>query len=80
MRKRTHKDGRSQRIIPRKSVTFRYNRTDPHMNSQHLWQHAQGLHSSKSDGVPTLRGRVDTSLLALTQKLFPIDSHLQMKN
>lgn len=30
-------------------------RSDAHMNSQRLWQHAWDLHRSVSDGVPALR-------------------------
>lgn len=31
---------------PSKAMSFRYNRTAVHMNSQRLWQSAQSLHSS----------------------------------
>lgn len=37
----------------------RHNRNDVHMNSEKLWQQAQGLHSSKTDDVSVLRGEVD---------------------
>jgi hypothetical protein len=39
----------------KEAVSSRHNRTDAHMNSQRLWQCAQGLHRSKSEGVPALR-------------------------
>lgn len=31
------------------------------MNSQRLWQHAQGLHRSGADEDPALRGEMDTN-------------------
>ena len=45
-----------------------------------VWQHAQGLHKSKSSGVPELRGEVDTSSPTVTQKISTNDNLSQMKN
>ena len=41
------------------TVSYRHDRTDAHMNSQRLWQHAQGLHSFKSESQHW-EGEVDT--------------------
>jgi hypothetical protein len=38
-----------------------HKRTDTHVNSQRLWQCAQGLQRSNSDVVLVLRGYMDTS-------------------
>lgn len=40
---------------------FRYNRTDTQMNSERLWQHAQGQDRSKTDGISAQRGEADRS-------------------
>ena len=45
----------------KETVSSRHDRPDAHINSQSLWQHAQGLHRSKSDGVPVLKSEVDTN-------------------
>ena len=39
---------------------MRHKNIDAHKNSQKLWHHAQGLNRSKTDGVPVLKGEVDT--------------------
>ena len=57
----------------------RHKRTDAHMNSQRLWQRAQGLRMSKLDGVPVLKGEVDKNPYPY-QILSPIDACIQMKN
>lgn len=38
------------------NIAFRHNRTDGHMKFQKPWQHSSGLHRSKPDGFPVLRG------------------------
>lgn len=43
----------------KKTRPSRHNRNGAHMTSQKLWEHAQGLHKSKRDGVP-VRKEVDT--------------------
>ena len=40
----------------KKRVSSRNSRIDVHINSQRLWQHAQGIHRFTSVGVPVLRG------------------------
>lgn len=49
------------------------------MNSQRLWQRAQGMRMSKLDGVPVLKGEVDKNPYPY-QILSPIDACIQMKN
>jgi hypothetical protein len=44
-------------------VSSRYNRSETLKNSQRLWQHIQGLHRFKLDGVPALKGEVDINTL-----------------
>lgn len=65
-------------------------RTDTSMNSQKAWQHAQGILTSKSDGVPVL-SKVNTSSRTLSRRYLqwklltggnfsPIDSHCTQIN
>lgn len=63
----------------KKMVYSRYNRTDEHMSSQRLWQHAHGLHKFNPDRVPAQRGRSGNVLPPLTKKLSAADMHLQRK-
>ena len=39
------------KIKDAKEMVSSRHKIDAHMNSQRLWQHAQGLHGSKEDGV-----------------------------
>jgi hypothetical protein len=39
----------------KETVSSRLNRTETHMSSQRLWQHAQDLHRFKPDEIPELR-------------------------
>ena len=50
------------------------------MNTQRSLQNIQGLHRSQPDEVPALRGASEQDLPALTKKLSPTDSTLQMRN
>lgn len=43
----------------KEEVSSRRNGTDIHMNSQRLWQHGQGMHRSKIDGLLAWTGEVD---------------------
>lgn len=63
----------------REAMSSKHNRTDTHMNSYGLRQHAEGLHRVKPDGVPALRGQV-TQLPSLTKRLSPIDNCLRKKS
>ena len=58
----------------------RHNRTDTLMNTQRLWQHAQGLHRFKADGDPVLRGESGHALPFITRKLPSIDNHLPRRH
>lgn len=49
----------------KKTRTARHNRTDEHRTSRWLWQHAQGLQRSKSDGIPALREESYTNSIHL---------------
>lgn len=53
----------------KKTRTARHNRTDEHRTSRWLWQHAQGLQRSKSDGVPALREKSYTNSIQLGNHL-----------
>lgn len=44
----------------------RHDRTDTHMISERLWQHAQGLHRFHPDGALVLKGRHKDELPSLT--------------
>ena len=55
-----------------------HSKTEVHVNSQRLWQHAQGLQRSVPEGSLELK-EVETSPPSLTQKLSLIDNNLQMK-
>jgi hypothetical protein len=57
----------------------RHNRADAPTNSQRLWQHTQGLHKPKTDGVPSEMGK-QTQVPSLIQKLSPTDIRLQWKS
>lgn len=39
----------------------KYSKVGAQMNSRRLWKHEQDLYHFKTDGVPLLRGEVDTS-------------------
>lgn len=54
----------------------KHSKTDAQMNSQRLWQHAQGLPGSAPDVVPVIREEVDASPPSLTQQLSLTDNHL----
>lgn len=40
----------------KEAVSSRYNRTDAHMKSPRLWQHAQDMYRFQSDVIPALEG------------------------
>ena len=48
--------GACRKAHTKETVSSRHSRTDAHMNSQRLRQHAQGLHGSVQNGVSILRG------------------------
>lgn len=60
-----------------KKVSSRHDRTDAHVNSQGLWQHAQGF---QPDEVPALREGCGQGLPPLTKELSAIDIYLHWKN
>lgn len=62
-----------------KTMSSRHNKTDAHMNSQRLWQHAQGLHRFKPEGVPALRRGHGHGFLLLTKQLSSIDTLIKVK-
>ena len=66
-------------MTPRNTV-FQTHKTDVHMSSQRLWQHAQSLHRSKPDGVPALRWRSTLRLTLLTKKLSVVVTNWQSEN
>ena len=61
-------------------VSFQYNRTDAHVDSQGLWEQAQDLHRFKPDSVPALRGEGGHRFPSYTKKPSAIDTHWQRKN
>jgi hypothetical protein len=57
MGKRRQKDCKSQGNDSKEMASPRHNGTYAHMNSQRLWQHAQGLFKLKPDGASVLSRR-----------------------
>lgn len=57
----THKQrfGPKRIEYTKETTASRHNSTDALVNSQRLWQHSQGLHRSKTQGVLVLREEVD---------------------
>lgn len=41
-----------------------------YINSPRLWQHAQDLHESVPDGIPSLRGEVDQGPMPKPEAIF----------
>lgn len=62
------------------TVSSRCYGTTAHTNSQTLWQHAQGLHRSMSDGAQAVSWGSGYYLLSPTKTLSPVDIPLQRKN
>lgn len=62
---------------PNEAVSSGHSRTDAHMNSQRLGQHAQGVQRFKPDEVPALRGGSGHEFPLLTKKLSVIDTYCQ---
>ena len=61
------REGRKIEILKRREHTkktkpSKESRTQIHMNSQRLWQHAQSLHRTKTEEVPALKDEGNTSL------------------
>lgn len=48
------------------------------MNSQRLWQHAQGLHRFGTDGVPDMKEEVDTCPSPKPEAIF-VSNYSKMK-
>ena len=63
------------------SILFsRHNRTDPHMKTERLWQHAQDLQILNPDSVSELRRGRRNKFLPLTKKLFATDTNKEREN
>lgn len=68
LRESSRKGGRKIERTKQKQDTnetnhSRYNRIDADLKLQRSWYHSQGLPRPKPDGVPGLRGKVDTACI-----------------
>lgn len=64
----------------KETMSFRPNRTDTWMNSQNLWQQAQGLYRLKPHRIPALWGGNGHGLPPIPEELSVIDTSWQRKN
>ena len=76
----THDSGnpakrKAKRASARAEADTKETRSSRHMNSQRLWQHAQGLHSSVPDGDLELKIEEDRHPIPNPETI-PIDTHM----
>lgn len=59
----------------KETVSFRYNRTDAHKNSQGLWRHVHDLHRFKPGRGPSTEREKWTRVSSLTEMQSTTDTY-----